>query len=79
MGERTDGDGGPSGLRYVGVGVGFAAYTTAGWFAGRWVDDRCGYAPWGATVGVLLGITLAVWDLLRLSAALERADREKKR
>jgi ATP synthase protein I len=77
MGESNDEKRGLTGLRYVGVGFSFAAYTAVGWYGGRWCDGRFGTEPWCATVGTLLGVGLAVWDLLRLSAALDRADKER--
>lgn len=65
-------------MRFVGVGISFGACTALGWFAGRWCDRRFDSEPWGATVGALAGVALGVWDLLRVSAALERADKERR-
>jgi F0F1-type ATP synthase assembly protein I len=79
MGDSPGEKRGLSGLRFVGVGVSFGAYTALGWFAGDWIDGRYGFAPYGATVGTLLGVAFAVWDLLRVSAALEREEQRRKR
>lgn len=77
MGDSTDEKQGPSGMRFVGVGISFGACTALGWFGGRWFDSRFGSEPWGATVGALAGVALGVWDLLRVSVALENEERRK--
>ncbi len=75
MGENKR-RGGLSGLRYAGVGFTFAAIVTALWLAGRWADARFGTEPWLGLAGALLGVTIATFDLIRTSAALERSDKE---
>ena len=78
MGDSTDEKQGPSGMRFVGVGISFGACTALGWFGGKWVDSRFGYEPWGATIGALLGVSLGIWDLLRVSVAVERDEKERR-
>ncbi|HYC78147.1 MAG TPA: AtpZ/AtpI family protein [Planctomycetota bacterium] len=78
MGENDDRRGLQQGLRFVGVGFSFAALAAAGWYGGRWVGERFGIEPWGSTVGVLLGIAVAIWDLLRVVSALDREEAKRK-
>jgi F0F1-type ATP synthase assembly protein I len=77
MGE-TDRRRGLGGLRYVGVGFSFAVIVAAGWFVGQWADGRFGTAPWLTLAGTLLGVALAMFDLIKTAAALERREEENK-
>ncbi len=79
MGESTDDKRSQTGMRFVGVGISFGACTALGWFCGRWFDSRFGYEPWGATVGALAGVALGIWDLLRVSVAIEREEAERRK
>jgi ATP synthase protein I len=68
---------GASWLRFLGVGFSFAAIVAVGWFVGQWADGKFGTAPWFTLVGTLVGVGLAMLDLIKTTAALERRDSEK--
>ena len=78
MGE-TDRRRGYSGLRYLGVGISFAVIVAVGWFVGQWGDTRLGTTPWLTMTGTLLGVGLAIYDLIRTTAALERREDKEDR
>jgi F0F1-type ATP synthase assembly protein I len=65
---------GTSWLRFLGVGFSFAAIVAVGWFLGQWADGRFGTAPWLTIAGTLVGVALAMFDLIKTTAALERRD-----
>jgi F0F1-type ATP synthase assembly protein I len=60
------------GLAYLGAGFTFAAIVGGLAWAGSWLDRRCGTAPWLLIGGSLCGVALAVYDLLKTVARLER-------
>lgn len=76
MGNK-DGLRSTSWLRFLGVGFSFAAIVAVAWFVGQWADGRFGTAPWLTLVGTLIGVGLAMFDLIKTAAALERRDQEK--
>lgn len=75
--DRSDRDG----LRFIGVGIGFLAYAAVGGWLGRLATEHWGWGDWSVPLGIVLGAALGTWDLLRTTAAMERAekkDRERK-
>lgn len=48
-----------------GAGTEFVAYALVGFFAGTWLDEKFGFAPWGALVGSVGAITLGLYQFVR--------------
>jgi F0F1-type ATP synthase assembly protein I len=67
---------GLSGLRYIGVGLSFGAFVGAGGYLGYLAEGWFHTGPWVRLVGILLGVALGTWDLIRTAAALERREKE---
>lgn len=63
----------------IGAGVTFPVAVLVGWFAGRWADRHLSLAPWGTIIGMMLGLGAALVPIFRLSAAFDRAERERLR
>lgn len=59
---------------YSFIGIEFGVGAALGFYAGRWLDERFGWAPWGVTVMVLLGLSVAVRDLIRLAMKMKREE-----
>ncbi|MEZ6196112.1 MAG: AtpZ/AtpI family protein [Planctomycetota bacterium] len=77
--SRRDGGGLGAAGDFLGAGSTFLA--EIGVFAGLgwWLDGRFGTTPWLLVAGIPIGLSLATWHLLRLSASWEgrRAEEEK--
>lgn len=67
-GSKKDGPPGLNAVRFMGVGLQFAA--TVGLFAwvGYWLDGKYGWEPWAVTVSTLLGVGIATYHLLKETA-----------
>ena len=61
----------------LGAGSELVVSVLLGFFAGRWLDGRFGTAPWLMLVGALTGISLGLYQLIRM--AQKRLDGRKKR
>ncbi|HMS15348.1 MAG TPA: AtpZ/AtpI family protein [Planctomycetota bacterium] len=61
------------------VGVGFQFLATAGVWAGfgAYLDHRLLTTPWLLILGVMLGVALATWNLIRSVEQLDRATKRK--
>ena len=68
--------GGLSGLRYVGVGLSFGAFVAAGGYLGYLAEGWFNTGTWLRLVGILLGVALGTYDLIRTAAALEKREKE---
>jgi F0F1-type ATP synthase assembly protein I len=77
MGEKPRSTG-LSGLRYIGVGLTFGVFVGAGGYLGYLAEGWLHTGSWIRLVGILLGVTLGTWDLIRTAAALERREKEDK-
>jgi F0F1-type ATP synthase assembly protein I len=77
MGEKPRSRG-LSGLKYIGVGLSFGAFVGAGGYLGYLAEGWFHTGPWVRLVGILLGVTLGTWDLIRTAAALERREKEER-
>jgi F0F1-type ATP synthase assembly protein I len=49
----------------LGAGSEFVAYALIGFFAGTWLDEKFGSAPWCALVGSVSAITLGLYRFVR--------------
>jgi ATP synthase protein I len=62
----------PSWVRYSGVGVELAGAVAVFALIGYWLDERYGWTPWGMLVGLALGFTGGLYNLVRESLQAER-------
>jgi F0F1-type ATP synthase assembly protein I len=69
---------GLSGLRYIGVGLSFGAFVGAGGYLGYLCEGWFDTGPWPRLVGILSGVALGTYDLIRTAAALERREKEER-
>ncbi len=70
-------------LRFVGVGMSFGVTVGVyiwflGLFLGRRLDARWGTEPWLMLLGIMLGIGLSFWSLLRQLKLLEQMEEKRK-
>jgi ATP synthase protein I len=67
---------------YLTLGLQLAISVVALFFAGRWLDDRWGTAPWLMLAGLLLGAAGGFVNffrtVIRLGKQEDKAQREKK-
>jgi len=77
MGEKPK-QGGLSGLRYIGVGLSFGAFVAAGGYLGYLAEGWFHAGPWIRLAGILLGVALGTYDLIRTATALERREKEER-
>lgn len=62
----------------LGVGLQFAGAILLFLFAGRWLDERLGTAPWLLLLGVMVGAGAGFFSLYRQLVTLPR-ERERRR
>ena len=53
--------------RWSAFGIQLVVSVVIGLLAGQWLDGRLGTEPWLAVVGILMGFTAAMVDLVRLA------------
>jgi hypothetical protein len=70
--DRSDRDG----LRFIGVGIGFLAYSALGGYLGHLASEHWGWGDWSVPLGIVLGVAFGTWDLLRMTAAVDRMDKK---
>lgn len=63
-----DGPPGMNAVRFMGVGLQFAATVGLFAWAGYWLDGKYGWEPWAVTVSTLLGVGTATYHLLKETA-----------
>jgi len=66
------------GARYASIGIEFGLSVVIGYLAGRWLEQRYGWSPWGSMIGILVGFAAALRSLLRLGSLEERRARERR-
>jgi len=69
---------GLSGLRYIGVGLSFGAFVGGFGYLGYLAEGWLHTGPWLRLVGILSGVALGTYDLIRTAAALERREKEER-
>lgn len=47
------------------IGAELAIMAVAGFYAGRWLDQRLHADPWFTAAGVLLGVVAGVWGVVQ--------------
>ena len=47
------------------IGVELAVMSVAGFYAGRWLDQRLHTDPWLTAAGVLLGVAAGIWGVVQ--------------
>jgi F0F1-type ATP synthase assembly protein I len=55
----------PSWLRFSGIGIEFAAAVAGFTMVGWWVDRHWNCRPWGLLIGVVLGLTGGMYNMIR--------------
>lgn len=58
-------------------GVTMAVSLFLGYYGGSWLDQKLGTDPIGMVVGLMLGVGLAFYSMLKELKALEKMDRPK--
>jgi F0F1-type ATP synthase assembly protein I len=58
--------------RYASVGLEFGISVVVGYFVGHWLEEKFGFAPWGAVGGVCLGFAAGVRTLVQAAKQAER-------
>lgn len=66
------------GSRYASIGIEFGLSVIIGYLAGRWLEQRYDWSPWGTTFGTLFGFAAALRSLMRLAAKEERRTQHHK-
>jgi ATP synthase protein I len=51
---------------YASVGIQLAAAVVAGLLIGDYIDSKLGTSPWLALIGLVLGATGGMWNLIRV-------------
>ncbi len=64
------------GLALAGAGITFAALVGLSTWGGKALDDRWGTEPWLTISCGMIGVGLAIWDLVRSVDAMERKGRK---
>lgn len=59
------------GMRYMSVASQFAIMLGLFGYLGVKADDRYGSSPWGVLSGILVGMSLGLWTMLRQLAKLD--------
>ena len=62
-GDKSDDD--ISWGRYAGIGLQMAVGVVLGVVVGQWLDKRYGWAPWGLTIGAMLGLAGGMYLLIK--------------
>ncbi len=61
------------GMRYMAVASQFAISLAFFGFIGAKADERFEWSPWGLLIGILLGLGIGLWSMLR---QLQRLDKQ---
>ena len=51
--------------RFLGIGLEVGLGVGLGFFAGRWIDRRYGWEPWGQLAGSMLGLSAGLYLLIK--------------
>jgi F0F1-type ATP synthase assembly protein I len=60
------------GMRYAGVATQFFATLVILGYAGNFLDYKYGWSPWGVLTGILLGLSVGLWSMLRQLQQMEK-------
>jgi len=58
--------------KVLGYGAQTAVGAILGWLVGSWLDRKFGWAPWGMTVGVMLGVASGMYLLIKDAIRMNR-------
>ena len=58
--------------KVLGYGAQTAVGATVGWLVGSWLDRKFGWAPWGMTVGIMLGVASGMYLLIKDAIRMNR-------
>ncbi len=47
------------------IGMELAIMVTAGFYTGRWLDERLHTGPWLMTAGILAGLAAGIWGIVQ--------------
>jgi F0F1-type ATP synthase assembly protein I len=61
-----------------GLAMGFetAVGVALGYFAGRWLDKKFGWEPWGSLVGAMLGLVAGAYLLIKEVNRMDKQDKK---
>lgn len=60
------------GMKYAGVATQFAITLGVLGYIGLSADQKYGSDPWGVLTGILLGMALGIWSMLKQLAKLDK-------
>lgn len=66
------------GLAFAGIGFSFAAIVGVMTYLGHLADGEWGTRPWLTITGGMLGVALAMFDLIRSVQRIERLNADRK-
>lgn len=78
-GPSSGGGGALSGSEFAGLGLQFAVSILVFLYAGRWLDDRLGTAPWLLLAGVFVGAGASFYVMYRKVIAAQKRDAERRK
>ncbi len=58
--------------KFLGIGLEMAVGAGLGYAVGTWLDKRYHWAPWGVTVGTLVGIAAGMYLLIKEAIRINR-------
>ena len=59
--------------KYLGMGLETAVGVGLGYLVGAWLDRRYHWAPWGVTIGTLLGVAAGMYLLIKEALRMNRS------
>ena len=58
--------------KFLGYGIQTAVGAVLGWLVGAWLDRKFGWAPWGLTIGIMLGVASGMYLLIKDAIRINR-------
>lgn len=65
-------------MRYSSVALQFGVSILVLGYGGFRLDEKLGWSPWGTLVGILSGMGLGLWNMIRQLNRMEKQNSERK-